>query len=102
MTRHSGATLLWGLAGFVALQLGLLASIQWWTPEFRDPFYAYKARQLRGRTVGVSERPLTVVMLGSSRTTFGLKGGALEPRLAEQAGRPVAVFNFGLTGAGPL
>jgi hypothetical protein len=71
-------------------------------PEWRDPLYAYKAGVLRERVVKTSSRPLTVVMLGSSRTIFGLKASELEAPLEESAGRPVVVFNFGVAGAGPV
>jgi hypothetical protein len=93
--------LLWGLASFVALQLGLAVAIEFWLPQLRDPFYAYKAARLRERTA-TSPRPFTVVMLGTSRTTYGLKAGDLEQHLEQAQQRPVAAFNFGIPGAGPL
>jgi hypothetical protein len=71
-------------------------------PEWRDPLYAYKAGVLRERVVKTPTRPLTVVMLGSSRTIFGLKASELEAPLEESTGRPVVVFNFGVAGAGPV
>src|SRR5205085_3265632 len=71
-------------------------------PELRDPYYGYKARQLIGRAVGNPERPFTVLMIGSSRTAFGLQGSRLEERFAAELRRPVVAFNFGVPGAGPV
>lgn len=89
-----------GCAAFVTLQLGLAIAIAYWIPELRDPFYGYKAAHLRARAK--SEQSTTVVMLGSSRTVFGLKAGLLERQLRDELGRPVIVFNFGIFGAGPV
>jgi hypothetical protein len=87
---------------FAAGQLGLAVAIDRWLPHFRDPFYAYKAARLRDRVLGTPARPLTVVMLGSSRTGCGLRGGLLEEQLPGQLGRPAVVFNLGIAGAGPV
>jgi hypothetical protein len=84
------------------LQLGLALAIERWLPELRDPEYGYRLRRLAPRTRPGAGRPFTVVMLGSSRTTWGFKAGRLEHTLAQSLGRPVVVFNFGVTGAGPL
>ena len=109
-TRHprrppaarSRSALLAGLLAFAALQAGLAVAVEGWLPELRDPFYVYKAARLRRRLATSRPRPLAVVMVGSSRTTFALKGGDVEPRLGEEVGEPVALYNFGLIGAGPL
>jgi hypothetical protein len=71
-------------------------------PEWRDPTYSYKADRLRKRTEAGPDHPLTVVMIGSSRTVFGLKSSSLEQPLSEAVGQPVVVFNFGVPGAGPV
>jgi hypothetical protein len=82
------------------LQLGLALSIERWLPELRDPTYAIKARLLRQRTAALPEKPLTVVMVGSSRVEYGLLAGDLEEQLAAQLGSRPVVFNFGISGAG--
>lgn len=69
--------------------------------ELRDLPYWYKLERLKRRS-SAPERPLTVVMLGSSRTLHGLDAASLERPLSRRLGRPVVVFNFGLVGAGPL
>ena len=100
--RRARQTLLWALGIFVLMQAGLALGIERWLPEFRDPLYAFKARRLRERTVDNPTKPLSVVLLGSSRTIFGFKAGLIEQPLSEAAGRPVVAFNFGVTGAGPV
>ena len=102
-TRHiARADFLWGAVGFIALQVGLAVATRAWLPELHDPYYAYKAARLHDRTVATTGRPLTVTMLGSSRTAFGLCGKRLEDQLARDLGRPVVAFNFGMYGAGPV
>jgi hypothetical protein len=94
------SALLWCLASFAVLQMGLAVAIEGWLPELRDPSYAYKARRLRRRT-GDPHRPPVVVMLGSSRVEHGLRGQVLEQQLQAETGRRPVVFNFGVSGAGP-
>ncbi len=99
--RQTRADLLWLAIGFVALQVGLAVASRAWLPELHDPSYAYKAARLRAR-LATADRPTTVVMLGSSRTAFGLRGMMLEDRLAPSLGHPVVAYNFGVYGAGPV
>jgi hypothetical protein len=102
--RMARADILWGAIGFVALQVGLVVAARLWLPELHDPYYAYKAARLHERTVAVAvaERPVTVTMLGSSRTAFGFRAATLQDRLAKDFGRPAVAFNFGMYGAGPI
>lgn len=95
-------TLLWTALGFVLLQVALAISIELAFPEFRDPVYGHKIARLQQRTIRAESRPLTVVMLGSSRTVCGFKASAIERPLAAALGRPTVVFNFGINGAGPV
>ncbi|HEV8130825.1 MAG TPA: DUF1574 family protein [Acidobacteriota bacterium] len=101
-SRRARAALLWGLVMFSGLQLGLAIAIEYWLPELRDPNYAHRAALLRRRIGTESNRSLTVVMLGSSRTGVALKGTLLDARLSRAIENPVIVFNFGLPGAGPV
>jgi hypothetical protein len=103
--QHTGRArsgLLWGLGGFLTLQLLLILGIEHRAPDLRDLPYAQKIKRLRHRTEDGPTRPLTVVMLGSSRTVFGVKAGRLEKPLEEATGRPVVAFNFGMYGSGPV
>jgi hypothetical protein len=101
LTRCSRADVIWGLALFVTGQLVLAAAIERWLPELRDPRYACRARKLCARTAA-EPKPLTVVMLGSSRVQDGFDSSALEKQLARRFDRPVIVYNFGLPGTGPI
>jgi len=67
----------------------------------RDPAYGYKLERLK-RLSAAPGKPLTVVMLGSSRTLHGFEAASLTAPVSRRLGRPVVVFNFGLAGAGPL
>jgi hypothetical protein len=94
--------LFWSLAGFAALQLALGLSIELWLPQLRDPYYGHRVNLLRHRMVDATTRPLTVLMLGSSRTRQGLLGKSLEQPLSQATGRQVVVFNFGQSSAGSM
>jgi hypothetical protein len=93
--------LLWGLLSFAALQALLAVAIEFRFPELRDPEFGRKVRRLAARTAA-APRAYTVVMLGSSRVLFGFDAGRLDGAAARAAGRPAVVYNFGLSGAGPL
>jgi hypothetical protein len=105
-SRHLGSqakrvlvlTALW----FLVIQLGLAVAIERWLPDLRDPEYGSRALRLERRIARTSHDPLTVVMLGSSRTTLGFKAGQIEAPLQQALGRPVISYNLGFTGAGPL
>jgi hypothetical protein len=95
--RKSGCRVFcWGLLFFACLQTGIGVALDRWLPRVRDPEYAAKERKLGTLLAEAPERPV-VLALGSSRTLWGLDGG----RLSAAAGRPL-VFNFGMSGGGPL
>src|SRR5216684_8278035 len=91
IARHARAALLCGLGVFLSLQVGLAVLIEYRRPELRDPLYAPKARRLAERTHAGPVRPLTVVMLGSSRTRFGFDPRGVEQELVKRFARPVVV-----------
>jgi hypothetical protein len=97
--QQGRSALLWGLGTFAVLQVGLAVAIETRFSEFRDPIYAHKARRLLRRTAE-PHRPPLVVMLGSSRVEQGLRGRLLEEQ--GLAGSSPVVFNFGVSGAGPV
>jgi hypothetical protein len=100
--KQSRGVLLWGLALFLTGQVALATAIERWLPVLRDAEYAYRLDRLRGRLRTRSARQVSVVMLGSSRTMFGLHGQLIEKRLREQTSDAPVVFNLGFPGAGPL
>jgi len=99
--RHARNALLYGLGGFVLLQLALVVLLAWLMPWLRDPMHGLKEDGLRHRLATAPPGARSVVMIGSSRTAFGLDAELVSTRLSSQQGRPVVVYNFGLHGAGP-
>jgi hypothetical protein len=94
--------IIWGLACFAVLQLGLSLVLAWGPWCFLiDSYYGYKAYMLKKRLAG-PEKPFTVMLLGSSRTFWGMDPATLEQPLTEAVGRPVVVFNFAQNAAGPV
>jgi hypothetical protein len=102
--RRARRALVWGLLGFVALQLGAVVVMERWWPELRDPQFAYKEGHLnlRLREAGPGARPKLVCVLGTSRTTTALRGGLVEADLERRLGGPVIVYNFGIPADPPL
>jgi hypothetical protein len=94
--------IIFGLALFVLLQLGLGALVEGWRPELRDPTFEIKYRQLARLLSKHKQPPATVVFLGSSMTASGVDAGKLEEPLAASLGRPVVSYNLGINGNGPL
>ena len=99
--RMARRDLIWGLLAFVLLQLGLAGAIEGWLPQFRDPYYGYRAARLL-RRYRAEPRPLSVLVLGSSQVQDGLMPALLERPASQQFGCPVMVFNFGVPAAGPV
>jgi hypothetical protein len=90
--------LLWLAAGFCLCQAVLAVAIDGWLDSVRDPEYSIKFNRLRARIAEAPERRL-VLMLGSSRTAYGVDAREWSARAGPDG--PL-VFNFGLTGGGPL
>ncbi len=105
--RHSPAAtgrsaLVSGAAASLALYLGLTVGLDRWLPEIRNPIHAAKTRVLDRRLAAAVDRPPVVVMFGSSRARDALDGRRAEDVLAGPCGRRPVVFNFGISGAGPV
>jgi hypothetical protein len=92
------AAVLGAVLAFVALQAALAVALEAWRPEVRDPEYGAKLRRLQALRAAHPDAPL-VLALGSSRSLMGLRPADLPG--AGEPGRPL-VFNFGLTGYGPV
>ncbi len=99
--RRGQAGLLIALVLFVLANGGLSLLLHTGLAPWRDPFHARRLACLRRRSLA-PDRPATVVLLGSSRTHFGLRASALEQQLRQAQSGPVAAFNFGKPGAGPV
>jgi hypothetical protein len=102
LRRHGRATLLWAVASFILLQLGLRVGIDSCWRVLRDPTFEIKARRLERLISQSPQPPITVLMFGSSVTGNSFKAAALEERLGKELGRTAAVFNMANLGAGPM
>jgi hypothetical protein len=76
----------------------MAAAVETAKPEWRDPEYGHRLKQLRKLREDHPGRPL-VLALGSSRTQMGLSPSHMG--FPDEPGSPV-VYNFGQAGAGPL
>jgi len=100
--RRARGGLLWGLALFALGQLGLAVALERYRPSLCDPVYGHRADRLLHRLGQMPTRQTTIVMIGSSRTMFGLDGQRAEVRLRQHLSDTPVVFNFGIPAAGPV
>src|SRR5260370_23321206 len=99
-TWGSRASFIWGLLAFLGIQFTLSILMDHWQLELRDPEYGYKLGRLRERLAEEPRRPLWII-LGSSRSGLGFRPEVL-PRCRSGGAESPLLFNFALTGAGPL
>lgn len=93
-------SLVWALAAFGVLQVAPSIVMDRWLPELRDPEYGAKLHRLRALQAARPGEPL-ILVIGSSRSAMGLRPDSLpDCRMAD--GRTGLVFNFGMTGYGPV
>jgi hypothetical protein len=83
--RRARIAILLGFALLALAQLGLGLAVETVKPEWRDPEYGHRIKQVR------TLQP-RIIAVGSSRTLMGLNPDATG----------LDVYNFGQTGAGPL
>jgi hypothetical protein len=76
----------------------MAAAVETAKPEWRDPEYGHRLKQLQALRAAHPGRPL-VVAVGSSRTQMGVSPAAMG--FPDEPGSPL-VYNFGQSGAGPL
>jgi hypothetical protein len=89
-----------GLLVFLVVQGAVAVLVEVWSPGWRVPLLTSRVEHFRDR---LRQRPArTVLILGSSRVRFGVRVGPLERQLSEALAAPVAVFNYGVFGAGCL
>src|ERR1019366_1099432 len=101
-TRRSSVAILAGLIAFAALQIGAAVVFNLWFPEMIDPNFGNRLASVwQGRTADPAHTH-TIIMVGSSRTYFGLHTGELSATLTGELGRPVSVVNASNFGGGPL
>jgi len=98
--KQARGSLVWALAAFVALQAALSIVMDRWLPELRDPEYGAKLHRLRALQAERPGEPL-ILVIGSSRSAMGLRPASF-PACHMGDGRSPLVFNFGMTGYGPV
>ena len=102
------AALAVGAALVIAIQVGTGLAIQTEQLPLRDPIYFDKLDLLRKHAAffpgsqASQERPVTLLLIGSSRTLNAINARAASGYLTPSLGTPVEVFNFGQAGAGPV
>lgn len=90
----------WALAWFVVSQLALWAWLDCQKAEVRDPLYHLRLQSLQARLAQRAGSPL-VLLLGSSRTKYGMRPDVMN--LHASSGRPQpVVYNFGVDGLGSI
>lgn len=94
------AVILCGVAFFFAAQLALNFTIERWRPEWSDPEYGYRFRNLQKQIQSDPQRPLLIV-LGSSRIGNGFNSDCIPPD-SEKWDHPPLIFNMSLAGGGPI
>ncbi len=89
-----------GLMAFATIQLALNVVLDGPGAALRDAEFGEKLDRLRSRLEEAPDRPL-VLLLGSSRSANGVSPGRLAT-VSTPDGRKPLVFNFALTGHGPV
>ena len=101
--RQAYRAVLSGFVLFALVQLGLAVGLENGLGKVRDPLYGGRLDRVRRRLRAGPVKPWTVLMLGSSRTQYGFRMRISEEKSwSEELGHPVAAFNFGVAGGGPL
>jgi len=91
---------LWAVACFLASQVMLRIYLDARRADLDDPLYALRLRQLRARLAQSPGAPL-VLLLGSSRTKYGVRPAAMPVRGSPPTPPPV-IYNFALNGSGAI
>ena len=100
MNRHRAKwCVLVGVAVVVLLQLGLNIVIDTVKPEWRDPEYGHRMKDLRRQSTVKPTQPVVVVM-GSSRSQMGFNPLAMN--LDDGTSNSPIVYNCSQAGCGPV
>jgi hypothetical protein len=103
LARRGKAALLSAAIAFTALNLSVWFVADCVDPGLREPQYGRKLALLKSQLSQVTGRPL-VLLLGTSRTAYGVEPDALgsadsaDPHSPDQP----FVFNFAIVGGGPI
>ncbi len=100
ISRSAAQSLLWSLGLFGAIQLALSVGMDTVHPEWRDPEFGTKWASLQSICAENPTRP-QVLILGSSRALLGVHPEILAGGKMARGQGPL-VFNFAMTGSGPV
>ncbi len=100
LPKRGRMAILWGIGAFIAAQLILNIAIERWRPEWSDPEYGYRFRNLKRQMQKEPNRPVLVV-IGSSRVGNGLKADCMPPESSKTSSSPI-VYNMSMAGGTPL
>ncbi|HUY33502.1 MAG TPA: hypothetical protein VMV69_12195, partial [Pirellulales bacterium] len=98
--RRARTTLASALATFVAIQLALYAVLSGSGAALRDAEFGGKLDRLRARLEEAPQTPL-LLLLGSSRSANGVSPCRMVSATTPDGQKPL-VFNFAMTGHGPV
>ena len=96
--RRARQAVLAGVIFVVLFNLGMNLALETVKPEWRDPEYGHRLKDLRRCLQAEPDRPL-VLVLGSSRPQMGLSPAALG---LDNGPRSPLVYNFSAAGCGPI
>lgn len=100
MKANGRQALIWAVLVYAVAQLALTYTMENWLPVTFRTLLRAKWQRLGEIAASDPDRPLAV-MLGSSRTEYGLRADRLEG-LAGPDGKPFKAYNYGLPALGPL
>ena len=100
LNRHRAKwAVLTSVASVLLLQLGMNVAIDTVKPEWRDPEYGHRMKDLREQAAANPSQPV-VVVLGSSRPLMGFNPMAMGS--GDGVPNPPIVYNCAQTGCGPV
>jgi hypothetical protein len=103
VARRTRVTLATFAITFIAIQLGFSLIVVPWRPQYRDPLFYDKFQRLQRRlNVATTDRPWTIIALGSSRVGCGFNAKRSEEQLSSQLGKPVVAANMAVPGGGVI
>ena len=99
--RHAAVSIIFAFISFFTLQIFISTWLQWRGAGVRDAKYEARVEKFRSRVANAKPSTKSVVMIGSSRALFGLRGEIVEKCMREEAHLPVTVCNLGQAGRRP-
>jgi hypothetical protein len=90
-----------GVLVLIALNVGLALDVAF-KPGVRDPMFDLPAEHYKARIDAASDKPVTVVFLGSSRTMYGVRPAIVEETVTADANTHCLAYNLAVLANGPI